>query len=56
MSLNRAFGNVQIASDFGVVTSLQKQFDDLAFPGSDLAEILIHNTATFPTRSEAKNG
>jgi hypothetical protein len=56
MSLNRALRNVQIASDFGVVTSLQKQFDDLPFPGSDLAEIVIHNNATFPTRSEAKNG
>jgi len=47
MRFYRALGNVQIPSDFGVVTSLQKQLDDLPFPGSDLVEIVIHNTETF---------
>jgi hypothetical protein len=49
MRLDRALGNVQIPSNFGIVTPLQKQIDDLTFPGSDFAKILFHKHHTFPT-------
>jgi hypothetical protein len=49
MRLDRAFGNVQIPSNFGIVTPLQKQIDDLTFTGSDFAKILFHKHHTFPT-------
>jgi hypothetical protein len=42
MRLDRSLGDVQIFSDFRVVTSLKKQIDDLPFPGSYLAEVLFH--------------
>jgi hypothetical protein len=44
-----AFGHVQIASDFRVVTALEQQIDDLAFPWSQLLEFLFHNHCTCPT-------
>jgi len=46
MRFDRALGNVQIASDFRVVTSLEQQMNDLPFPGSHLAELLFHNHCT----------
>jgi hypothetical protein len=42
MRLDRSLGDVQIFSDFRVVTSLKKQIDDLPFPGSYLVELLFH--------------
>ncbi len=33
MRFHRALGNVQIASDFRVVTSLEQQLNNLPFPG-----------------------
>ena len=36
MRFDRSLGNVQIASDFRVVASLEQQIDDLPFPGSYL--------------------
>jgi hypothetical protein len=42
MRFHRALGNVQIASDFRVVTSLEQQIDDLPFPWSYLYEIFFH--------------
>jgi hypothetical protein len=42
MRLDRSLGDVQIFSDFRVVTPLKKQIDDLPFPGSYLAEVLFH--------------
>jgi len=46
MSFNGALGDVQIASDFGVIASLQQKIDDLLFAGTHLAELLFHNTFT----------
>jgi hypothetical protein len=50
MSFDGALGNVQIASDFGVIASLEKQIDDLPFPGPYLSELLFHIDCTCPTR------
>jgi hypothetical protein len=46
MRFDRALGNVEIASDFRVVTSLEQQIDDLPFPGSHLADLLFHHLCT----------
>ena len=46
MRFDRALGNVQIASDFRVVTSLEKQIYDLPFPGTHLVEFLFHKDCT----------
>jgi hypothetical protein len=46
MCFDGALGNVQIPSDLGVIASLEKQIDDLAFPGSHLVELLFHNHCT----------
>ncbi len=42
MSFDGSLGYVQIASDFRVITSLQKQIDDLLFPWSHLSEFFFH--------------
>ena len=42
---DRALGHVQIATDFRVVTALEQQIDDLAFPGSQLVEFVFHKIA-----------
>jgi hypothetical protein len=42
MRFDGALGNIQIPSDFRVVTSLEKQIDDLPLPGAYLAELLFH--------------
>jgi len=42
VSFNRALGNVQIASDFGIVAALQQQIDDLLFPGTHFVEFFFH--------------
>jgi len=42
MCFDGALGDIQVASDFGVVTSLEKQVDDLAFPGSHSIELFFH--------------
>jgi hypothetical protein len=42
MSFNRSLGDIQIAGNLGVVTSLEKQIDDLALTGADFAEMLFH--------------
>jgi hypothetical protein len=42
IGLDGAFGHVQLTGDFGVVTSLEKQIDDLLFPASQPAELLVH--------------
>jgi hypothetical protein len=54
MRLDRSLGDVQIFSDFRVVTSLKKQIDDLPFPGSYLAELLFHNHCTSPIQPGCK--
>jgi hypothetical protein len=46
MRFDGALGNVQIASDFRVVTSLKKQIDDLPFPGTHLVELFFHKDCT----------
>lgn len=42
ISFDGALGNVEIASDFRVVASLEQKIDDLPLPGSHLAEIFVH--------------
>ena len=46
MRFNRALSNVQIASDFRVVTALEQQLDDLPFPWSHLLKLLFHKKCT----------
>jgi hypothetical protein len=43
MCFDRSLGNIQIPSDFRVVTSLKKQIDNLPLPWSHLAELFFHN-------------
>ncbi len=50
MRLDRSLGNVQIFSDFRVVTSLKKQIDDLPFPGS--IWLNFSSISTAPRRSD----
>lgn len=50
MRLYRSLRNVQIFSDFRIVTPLQKQLHDLLFPGSYVAELLFHKHHTLPQR------
>jgi hypothetical protein len=50
MSFDGALGDMQIASDFGVIAALEKQIDDLPFPGPHLSELLFHIDYTCPTR------
>src|SRR5260370_15061367 len=45
-----SLGNVQIVSDFRVVTSLKKQIYDLPFPGTHLVELFFHKDCTWPMR------
>ncbi len=42
MCFDGALGDIQVASDFSVVTSLEKQVDNLTFPGSHLIKLLFH--------------
>jgi hypothetical protein len=42
MSLYGSLGNVQIASDFRVVTTLQEQVDNLPLPRSHLSKLVLH--------------
>lgn len=42
MGLDGAFGHVQIAGNFGVVTSLEQQIDDLLLPASQPVRLLVH--------------
>ena len=46
MCFDGALGDVQIASDFGVVTSLQKQIDNLAFPRGHWFDLFFHSLST----------
>ncbi len=46
MCFDGALGDIQIASDFGVVASLEKQIDDLALPGGHLFDLLFHSLST----------
>jgi hypothetical protein len=50
MRFDGSLGNVQIASDFRVVTSLKKQIYDLPFPGTHLVELFFHKDCTWPMR------
>ena len=50
MRLDRSLGNVQIFCDFRVVASLEKQINNLPFPGLHLAEILFHKHHASPLR------
>ena len=56
MRLDRSLGDVQIFSDFRVVTSLEQQLNDLLFPGSYVAEILFHKHHTLPLRPDGACG
>jgi hypothetical protein len=50
MRFHRALSNVQIASDFRVITSLQQQLDQLPLPRSHLVELLFHKALHLTTR------
>jgi hypothetical protein len=50
MRFDGSLGNVQIASDFRVVTSLKKQIDDLPLPGTHLVELFFHKDCIWPVR------
>jgi hypothetical protein len=50
MRFHRALGYVQIASDFRVVTPLEKQVDNLPLPWPHLLELLFHKYCTWPMR------
>ena len=50
MCFDGSLGNVQIASDFRVVTSLKKQIYDLPLPGTHLVELFFHKDCTWPMR------
>jgi hypothetical protein len=52
MGFHGSLGDVQIASDFRVVTSLEQQVDNLPFPGAYLAELFFHKR-TAPDRCVA---
>lgn len=56
MGFDGALGDIQVARDFGVVTSLEKQIDDLSFPGSHLIELFFHILCTLPIRPAAGSG
>jgi len=45
MRFDGSLGNVQIAGDFRIVTSLKKKIYDLPFPGTHLVELFFHKTA-----------
>jgi len=53
MRFDGALGNIQIPSDFRVVTSLEKQIDDLPFPGAHLAELLFHKNTHLIDQTQA---
>ena len=44
MRFHRSLGNVQIPSDFRIVTALKQQIDDLPLPGAYLVEHFLHKT------------
>jgi len=46
MRFHRSLGNIQIPSDFRVVTSLEQQINDLPFPRSHFVELLFHKYCT----------
>ena len=46
MSFDGALGHVQVASDFGVIASLEQQIDDLPFSYPHLLELLFHKYCT----------
>ncbi len=46
MRFHRALGHVQIVRDFRVVTSLEKQLNDLPVPWAHLIENLFHKYCT----------
>ena len=46
MSFDRTLGDIQIASDLGVVTPLQQKVDNLLLPWTHFAELLFHSTCT----------
>lgn len=47
MGLDSTPGHIELAGDFGVVTSLQEQFDDLLLSGTQPNGVLLHQTPSF---------
>jgi len=50
MRFDGSLGNIQIASDFRVVTSLKKKIYDLPFPGTHWVQLFFHKDCTWPMR------
>jgi len=43
MRLHRPAGHLELPGNFGVITTLQQQFNNLLFPGSQLFPTLFHH-------------
>lgn len=56
MSFDGALGNVQIASNLGVVTSLQQEIYNLLLPGGHLVDDLIHDLHLAEAAPDAGSG
>ena len=48
MRFDGSLGNMQIVSDFRIVTSLEQQIYDLPFPGTHLVEVFFHKNCPWP--------
>jgi hypothetical protein len=46
MGFHRALGDIQVARDFRIITSLEEQFNDLPVPWAHLIESLFHKHCT----------
>ena len=56
MSFDRALGDVEVASDFGVVTTLEQEIDDLPFLGCHGSEHFFHLTIPSKSVLDARSG
>src|SRR5258708_38808036 len=48
MRFDGSLGDIQIVSDFRVVTSLKQKIYDLPLPGTHLVELFFHKDCTWP--------
>jgi hypothetical protein len=55
IGLDGAFGHVQVTGDFGVVTSLEQQIDDLLLPACQPTELFVHALNLVAAQDKAAN-
>ncbi len=48
MRFDGSLGDIQIVSDFRVVTALKQKIYDLPLPGTHLVELFFHKDCTWP--------